>query len=102
MTLALGLLLWIVAMGLLALASAEFLAGLRARRALGFALASVLALGAVFLFRPEEELKTGDDPAAYFHMAQAFSRLGTFSHVDPALLEVAQCPGRYSYENRNV
>jgi len=79
---------WLLALSAfwLALRAGGFKAGV-SRITVGIHLL-LAVLAAVFLFRPEEEVKTGDDPAAYLHMAQAFARCGKLTFDDPALLEL--------------
>jgi len=61
----------------------------RRGRALYAAVWGLLILAALaFLMRPEEEITTGEDPAAYFHSAQAFARHGAVTFQDPALAEL--------------
>ena len=50
-------------------------------------LAKVLlgCLVVVVLFRPEEEVEVGEDPAVYFYSAMAYLQTGSLRHADPAL-----------------
>jgi hypothetical protein len=49
-----------------------------------------LAVAAVFLSRPEEEVTAGEDPAAYLHTAAAFARHSSLTFQDPALARLSR------------
>ncbi len=45
-------------------------------------------LSVLILFRPDEQIESGEDPAAYFHVAQSLARTGSLGGADPALSEL--------------